>query len=50
MFATAHTVLISISYFVQLTWLTPRLAAGRTAGIEQFLFVPFDSLLYASRE
>jgi hypothetical protein len=26
---------------------TPRLAAGRTAGIEQFLFVPFDSLLYA---
>jgi hypothetical protein len=26
---------------------TPRLAAGRAAGIEQFLFVPFDSLLYA---
>ena len=23
------------------------LAAGRTAGIEQFLFVPFDSLPYA---
>jgi hypothetical protein len=46
-FATAYMVLISINYFVQLTWVTPRLAAGRTAGIEQFLFVPFDSFLYA---
>jgi hypothetical protein len=46
-FATAYTVLISINYFVQLTWVTPRLVAGRTAGIEQFLFVPFDSFLYA---
>ena len=46
-FATMYTVLISINYFVQLTWVTPRLAAGRTAGIEQFLFVPFDSFLYA---
>jgi hypothetical protein len=46
-FATAYAVLISINYFVQLTWVTPRLAAGRTAGMEQFLFVPFDSFLYA---
>ena len=46
-FATAYTVLISINYFVQLTWVTPRLVAGRTAGIDQFLFVPFDSFLYA---
>jgi hypothetical protein len=46
-FATAYTVLIGMNYFVQLTWVTPRLAAGRTAGIEQFLFVPFDSFLYA---
>jgi len=46
-FATVYTVLISINYFVQLTWVTPRLAAGRTEGIEQFLFVPFDSFLYA---
>jgi hypothetical protein len=46
-FATAYTVLISINYFVQLTWVTPRLAAGRTIGMEQFLFVPFDSFLYA---
>ena len=46
-FATAYTVLISINYYVQLAWVTPRLAAGRTAGIEPFLFTPFDSFLYA---
>jgi hypothetical protein len=46
-FATAYAVLISINYFVQLTWVMPRLAAGRTQGIEQFLFTPFDSFLYA---
>jgi hypothetical protein len=46
-FATVYAVLISINYFVQLTWVAPRLAAGRTAGMEQFLFVPFDSFLYA---
>lgn len=46
-FATAYMVMISINYYVQLTWVMPRLAAGRTAGMEQFLFVPFDSFLYA---
>jgi hypothetical protein len=46
-FATAYAVLISINYFVQLTWVAPRLSAGRTAGMEQFLFVPFDSFLYS---
>jgi hypothetical protein len=46
-FATAYTVLISINYFVQLTWVAPRLLAGRTQGIEPFLFMPFDSFLYA---
>jgi hypothetical protein len=46
-FATAYAVLISINYFVQLTWVAPRLAAGRTQGIEQFLFTPFDSFLYS---
>jgi hypothetical protein len=46
-FATAYTVLISINYFVQLTWIAPRLAAGQTRGIELFLFTPFDSFLYA---
>jgi hypothetical protein len=39
--------LISINYFVQLTWVAPRLAAGRTQGIEPFLFTPFDSFLYS---
>lgn len=46
-FATAYAVLISTVYFVQLTLVAPRLARGRTAGIEAFLFVPFDSFLYA---
>jgi hypothetical protein len=45
--ATIYTALIGINYFVQLTWVGPRLAAGKTAGIEQFLFTPFDSFLYA---
>ena len=46
-FATVYTVLISINYYVQLTWVVPRLAEGRVAGMEQFLFVPFDSFLYS---
>jgi hypothetical protein len=46
-FATVYTVLISINYFVQLTWVAPRLARGQTAGMEPFLFTPFDSFLYA---
>jgi hypothetical protein len=46
-FATAYAVLISLNYYVQLTWVAPRLAAGRTQGIEPFLFLPFDSFLYA---
>ena len=46
-FATIYAALISVVYFVQLTLVAPRLAAGRTDGIEAFLFVPFDSFLYA---
>ena len=46
-FATAYAVLISLVYFVQLTLVAPRLARGRVEGIEVFLFVPFDSFLYA---
>lgn len=46
-FATAYAALISIVYFVQLTLVAPRIAQGRVAGIESFLFVPFDSFLYA---
>ena len=47
LFATAYMVLISINYFVQLTLVAPRLARGQAHGIEAFLFVPFDSFLYA---
>lgn len=47
-FATVYLVLTGLTYFVQLAWIAPRLAAGRTAGIEPFLFVPFDSFLYAA--
>ncbi|MDX1823313.1 MAG: hypothetical protein R3354_01270 [Thiohalomonadales bacterium] len=46
-FATMYAALISIVYFVQLTLVAPRIAQGRVAGIEAFLFVPFDSFLYA---
>jgi hypothetical protein len=46
-FAIAYAVLISMTYYVQLTLVAPRLAGGRTEGIEPFLFVPFDSFLYS---
>ena len=46
-FATAYLVLVSLVYFVQLTLVMPRLSRGQAAGIEPFLFVPFDSFLYA---
>jgi hypothetical protein len=46
-FATVYTALISINYFVQLTWVAPRLARGQAAGMEAFLFTPFDSFLYS---
>ncbi len=46
-FATAYAVLISINYFVQLTWVVPRLVRGQITGIEAFLFTPFDSFLYS---
>jgi hypothetical protein len=46
-FATVYAVLISVTYYVQLTLVTPRLAGGRVEGIEPFLFVPFDSFLYS---
>ena len=47
-FATVYTTLVSTVYFAQLTWVMPRLAAGRTQGLEPFLFEPFDSFLYAA--
>ncbi|MBN2566290.1 MAG: hypothetical protein JXB46_11325 [Candidatus Eisenbacteria bacterium] len=46
-FATVYAVMISINYYVQLAWVAPRLASGSTEGLAPFLFVPFDSFLYA---
>ena len=46
-FATAYAVLISLVYYVQLTFVAPRLASGDLEGLEPFLFVPFDSFLYS---
>ncbi|MEZ6030576.1 MAG: hypothetical protein R3C46_12610 [Hyphomonadaceae bacterium] len=46
-FATAYATLISMVYFVQLTLVAPRLAAGDTAGIEYLIFVPYRSFLFA---
>lgn len=46
-FATAYAVLISVVYFVQLTFVLPRLMRGQVEGMEVFLFVPFDSFLYS---
>lgn len=46
-FAIIYAALISINYYVQLAWVAPRLATGKTQGMESFLFVPFDSFLYA---
>jgi hypothetical protein len=40
-------VLVGVTYYVQLTLVAPRLAAGRVAGIEPFLFTPFDSFFYS---
>jgi len=46
-FAVIYAALISINYYVQLSWVMPRLSAGRVAGMEPFLITPFDSFLYA---
>ncbi len=46
-FATIYAALICINYYVQLTWVAPELSSGVTHRIEPFIFVPFDSFLYA---
>jgi len=48
-FATVYTVLISINYYVQLTFVVPHLLRGDATGVrvQPFLFVPFDSFLYS---
>lgn len=48
-FATIYAVLISINYYVQLTFVLPHMVRGDTAAasVQPFLFVPFDSFLYS---
>ena len=46
-FATIYAVLTGTVYFVQLTLVAPRIVGGQIAGIEMFLFKPFDSFLYS---
>jgi hypothetical protein len=46
-FATIYAALVSLVYYVQLAFVLPRLADGRTQGIELLVFEPFDSFLYA---
>ncbi len=46
-FATMYATLVSLVYFVQLTLVGPRLAAGDMAGIEFLRFVPYRSFLFA---
>ncbi len=47
-FAIAYAVLVSMNYYVQLTFVAPHMIAGRTQGIEPFLFTPFDSFMYSA--
>lgn len=46
-FAAIYATLTGLVYFVQLTFVGPRLAAGDTAGIELLLFTPYESFLFA---
>ncbi len=46
-FATVYAALIGIVYYVQLSFVLPRMLQGRTEGIEPLLFIPFDSFLYS---
>lgn len=46
-FASMYATLIGIVYYVQLTFVGPRLVEGRTEDIQLLIFEPFDSFLYA---
>jgi hypothetical protein len=45
--ATIYATLTGLVYFVQLTFVGPRLASGTVQGIELLLFVPYQSFLFA---
>lgn len=42
-----YATLTGLVYFVQITFVAPRLAAGELAGIELLRFVPYQSFLFA---
>lgn len=48
-FATIYAVLISLNYYVQLTFVLPHMIEGtvESVQVQPFLFVPFDSFLYS---
>lgn len=46
-FATMYATLTGLVYFVQLTFVGPRLAAGQTGGIELLLSCPTNPFLFA---
>ncbi|WP_156313586.1 hypothetical protein [Erythrobacter sp. SG61-1L] len=46
-FAAMYATLTGLVYFVQLTFVGPKIAAGDTLGIELLLFVPYKSFLFA---
>jgi hypothetical protein len=46
-FATMYATLVTLVYFVQLTLVGPRMAAGDMANIEFLRFVPYRSFLFA---
>lgn len=46
-FAVIYAALTGLVYFVQITFVAPRLAAGDMAAIELLRFVPYQSFLFA---
>ena len=46
-FATMYATLVTLVYFVQLTLVGPRMAAGEMAEIEFLRFVPYRSFLFS---
>jgi hypothetical protein len=46
-FATVYLVMISMNYFVQLTYVLPHMISGELESVAFALFKPFDSFLYS---
>ena len=46
-FAAMYATMVSIVYYVQLSFVMPRIATGKTEDIRLLIFEPFDSFLYA---